>query len=199
MAEYIDQQPWRHNTITNARYALDHVRRHFGEHAIGRVHTSDLQAFVTALQLEPRTVQSIWQYLRSTLRAAHLDGVIGRVLEALAEHVRQHGTGEHGELVHAAGRPLNANRTDWRWDLTTRAADVDTRLHDLRHHYASSLISAGCSIVAVQRALGHARPSVTLDLYGHLMPADEDRIRGAIDVAWIAEDGLRTPDTSEAL
>ena len=69
---------------------------------------------------------------------------------------------------------------------------ADTRLHDLRHHYASSLISAGCSIVAVQRALEHAKPSVTLDLYGHLMPSDGDRIRGAIDVAWNAEDGLRS-------
>ncbi len=251
---------------------------------------------MTALQLEPRTVQSIWQYVRSAIRAAHLDGVIGRdptprvklpqhdgtetvvptvddvqrlrasapddfavavvigaglglrageiaglsedridwlrrevkvdrqwhgkldrfeplksrasnrmvpasdrVLEALAEHVREHGTGEHGVLVHAEGRPLNSNRTDWRWEITTRQAGLDSRLHDLRHHYASSLISAGCSIVAVQRALGHAKASVTLDMYGHLMPSDEDRIRGAIDIAWNAEDGLRTPTTLKAL
>ena len=122
-----------------------------------------------------------------------------RVLEALAEHVRHHDAGEHGVLVHADGRPLNSNRTDWRWELTTRTAGVDTRLHDLRHHYASSLISAGCSIVAVQRALGHAKASVTLDMYGHLMASDEDRIRGAIDVAWTAEDGLRTPGALTAL
>ena len=85
-------------------------------------------------------------------------------------------------------------------EMTTREAGLDMRLHDLRHHYASSLISAGCSIVAVQRALGHAKASVTLDMYGHLMPSDEDRIRKAIDVAWeAAEDGLRTPNPMKAV
>ena len=61
MAEHIESQPYRHNTVTNARYALRHVRRYFGDRPIGRVRTSDLQAFVTSLELEPRTVQSIWQ------------------------------------------------------------------------------------------------------------------------------------------
>ncbi len=29
MADHIAQQPYRHNTVVNARYALEHVRRHF--------------------------------------------------------------------------------------------------------------------------------------------------------------------------
>jgi integrase len=52
--------------------------------------------------------------------------------------------------------------------------------HDLRHHFASVLIAAGCSIKAVQSALGHANASETLDTYSHLWPADEDRIREAV-------------------
>src|SRR5829696_3677677 len=52
--------------------------------------------------------------------------------------------------------------------------------HDLRHHFASVLIAAGCSIKAVQEALGHANASETLDTYSHLWPADEDRIRDAV-------------------
>ena len=89
-------------------------------------------------------------------------------------------------LLHADGRPLNANRMTWRWERTVRDIVTDLTMHDLRHHFASSLISAGCSIVAVQRALGHAKPSTTLDTYAHLMPTDQDRIRGAIDEAWQA-------------
>jgi integrase len=108
------------------------------------------------------------------------------VLDALALHIEQHGTGEHGVLLHAAGRPLNANRMTWRWERTVRDIVTDLTMHDLRHHFASSLISAGCSIVAVQRALGHAKPSTTLDTYSHLMPSDQDRMRGAIDEAWKA-------------
>jgi integrase len=52
--------------------------------------------------------------------------------------------------------------------------------HDLRHHYASVLIAAGCSIKAVQKSLGHANASETLDTYSHLWPADDDRIREAV-------------------
>ncbi|MFT3854456.1 MAG: site-specific integrase [Ilumatobacteraceae bacterium] len=119
------------------------------------------------------------------------------VLEQLAHHIAEHGSGAHGVLLHASGQPLNSNRMDWRWQQTTRAAgmpDIALTFHDLRHHDASSLISAGCSIVAVQHALGHAKPSTTLDIYGHLMPTDADRIRGAIDRSWEAEDSVRTDE-----
>jgi integrase len=40
--------------------------------------------------------------------------------------------------------------------------------HDLRHHVASVLIAAGCSIKAVQEGLGHANASETLDTYSQL-------------------------------
>jgi site-specific recombinase XerD len=53
--------------------------------------------------------------------------------------------------------------------------------HDLRHHYASVLIGAGCSIKAVQSALGHKNASETLDTYSHLWPVDEDRLRDAVE------------------
>ena len=60
------------------------------------------------------------------------------------------------------------------------------RFHDLRHHYASKLIAAGCSVKAVQSALGHEKASTTFDCYGHLWPGDEDRIRAAVATAWAA-------------
>jgi integrase len=68
------------------------------------------------------------------------------------------------------------------------------RFHDLRHAFASALISTGCSVMAVQRALGHASASTTLDTYGHLWPGDEARIRQAVDAvhAQRAEDSLMT-------
>jgi integrase len=42
------------------------------------------------------------------------------------------------------------------------------------------LISAGCSVKAVQSALGHRSANMTLDVYGHLWSGDEERIRGAM-------------------
>lgn len=55
-------------------------------------------------------------------------------------------------------------------------------LHDLRHFFASGLISSGCDVVTVQRALGHSSPSVTLDTYSHLWPTAEDKTRSASDL-----------------
>ena len=119
------------------------------------------------------------------------------VLEAMALHVERHGAGDHGVLLHAGGRPLARNRMSWRWSHTAANVRPELTFHALRHHYASSLISAGCSIVAVQRALGHSSASITLNTYGHLMPSDADRIRTAVDVAW-AEDSVRTDGAHSA-
>jgi integrase len=56
------------------------------------------------------------------------------------------------------------------------------------------LISSGVSVKAVSAALGHSSAATTLNLYSHLWPGDEDRIRDAVDVALAprAEDQLRT-------
>jgi integrase len=52
-------------------------------------------------------------------------------------------------------------------------------LHDLRHFCASGLVAAGCDVVTVQRALGHAKATTTLNTYAHLWPSAEDRTRQA--------------------
>ena len=47
-------------------------------------------------------------------------------------------------------------------------ASVLLRLHDLRHYAVSRLIEQGANILLVSRIAGHAKPSVTLDVYAHL-------------------------------
>ncbi|MFJ8269466.1 tyrosine-type recombinase/integrase [Streptomyces sp. NPDC094154] len=54
-------------------------------------------------------------------------------------------------------------------------------MHDLRHFYASALIKNRESVKTVQRRLGHAKPSITLDIYTHLWPDDEDTTRAAVE------------------
>jgi integrase len=50
------------------------------------------------------------------------------------------------------------------------------RFYDLRHTAASLLIREGASVKAVQRQLGHATASITLDTYGHLFPDELDAL-----------------------
>lgn len=42
------------------------------------------------------------------------------------------------------------------------------RLHDLRHYAVSRLIEQGANVLLVSKVAGHARSSVTLDVYAHL-------------------------------
>lgn len=58
-----------------------------------------------------------------------------------------------------------------------------TSLHDLRHFYASLLIRHGENVKTVQKRLGHAKPSITLDTYTHLWPDEEDTTRAAVEAA----------------
>ena len=48
-------------------------------------------------------------------------------------------------------------------------AGLSFRFHDLRHYAVSKLIDQGANILLVSRVAGHSRPSITLDVYGHLM------------------------------
>lgn len=57
------------------------------------------------------------------------------------------------------------------------------RMHDLRHTFASLLIAQGADVVAVSRQLGHASPSITLNVYAHLFDQARhaDRMRSEIE------------------
>jgi integrase len=53
--------------------------------------------------------------------------------------------------------------------------------HDLRHTTASLAISAGANIKALQRMLGHAKASMTLDTYADLFDDDLDAVSIALN------------------
>ena len=78
--------------------------------------------------------------------------------------------------------PPQPNTVNHRWRTVRNKAGVGPiRLHDMRHFYASGLIAAGCDVVTVQRALGHASATTTLNTYSHLWPTAEDRTRSAAE------------------
>jgi integrase len=59
----------------------------------------------------------------------------------------------------------------------------ELRLYDLRHTAASLMIRQGASVKAVQKQLGHATASITLDTYGHLFPDELDALAGRLEDA----------------
>ena len=67
-------------------------------------------------------------------------------------------------------------RRDW-FDSAVKAAKVGPLTpHELRHTAASLAVSAGASVLALQRMLGHDKPSTTLDVYSDLFDEDLDEV-----------------------
>jgi integrase len=58
----------------------------------------------------------------------------------------------------------------------TKAGLTGLSPHELRHTCASLAIRSGANIKTVQRLLGHATATMTLDNYGHLYPDDLDKV-----------------------
>jgi integrase len=133
------------------------------------------------------------------------------VLDELGAHV---GRRHEGFVLHRNGEPVNYNDFGYHWRRAVLAAELGRwmkdpttgrkryegmRYHALRHGFASMLISEGCSVKAVSKALGHSSAATTLNLYAHLWPGDEDRIRQAVDraLAPAGEDWLRTSGTAK--
>lgn len=75
------------------------------------------------------------------------------------------------------GLPIRRTRFGeaWRDAVTEAGMPKGTVFHRLRHTYASLLIEAGESVVAVSNRLGHASPMETLETYAHLWPDHFDR------------------------
>jgi len=54
-------------------------------------------------------------------------------------------------------------------------------LHECRHTFASLMIAAGVNAKALATYMGHASVTITFDLYGHLMPGNEEEAAGLLD------------------
>jgi integrase len=112
------------------------------------------------------------------------------VADALAQHIAAVPPAADGTLF--TTRTGGPYRHDYYGSMIFGAAvgkaklPTGTTSHDLRHHYASVLLAAGESVVAVAERLGHENASLVLSTYGHLMPDSEDRTRRAVDEAWSA-------------
>ena len=108
--------------------------------------------------------------------------VPAELVDILREHINAIGTiRAEGYLFTSGGHLLNRSSAGHIWRMIRKRAGLPAEytLHTLRHFYASALIAAGCDVVTVQRALGHAQPSITLNTYSHLWNTAEDRTRAA--------------------
>jgi integrase len=146
-----------------------------------------------------RTVKIEWQLTQDgkrrvdpkTPRSRRLLPLPSTVAEALAQHIAEFPPAEDGSLFTTERGNLYRQEHYGARFFTpaVRASGLPdgTTSHDLRHHFASVLLAAGESVVAVAELLGHENAALVLKTYGHLMPNSEDRMRRAIDRAWLSD------------
>jgi integrase len=73
------------------------------------------------------------------------------------------------------GAPRSPNALTKEWSVAMEAAGLNVTFHAIRHTHASSLIAAGLDVLTISRRLGHASPTITLGVYGHLFTNTDDK------------------------
>lgn len=80
------------------------------------------------------------------------------------------------------GTPLTASKMRIALKNTLMEAGLPRiRFHDLRHTAASLMLNFGVPLIVVSKRLGHAKPSITLNEYGHLIPSMQEEAAKVMD------------------
>ena len=65
--------------------------------------------------------------------------------------------------------------------MLTLANLPNLRFHDLRHTAASLMLNRNIPVIVVSRILGHSKPSITLDVYSHVMTTMQEEAARVMD------------------
>ncbi len=103
-------------------------------------------------------------------------------LNALAALVGRHPEPDRPLFTDPQGGVLTHDRFYGRFQRLLKAAGIPPHhFHACRHTCASRLLRDGHSLPAVSRRLGHSNPRVTLGVYAHAMPVEQDSLAGAYE------------------
>lgn len=118
------------------------------------------------------------------------------VIEALGQHrigqletkLKAGPAWEEHDLVfcNIYGRFLNsASLYELFTSLVKKAGLPHIRFHDLRHSAATILMAMKVPVKVIQELLGHSNITVTLNVYGHVLPSMQDEISKAVEFSHI--------------
>lgn len=115
-----------------------------------------------------------------------------KIAEELAEHLaRFSDPADPNALVFPKDDQTILTTNGWRLTFmrATKRAGISRGLtpNDLRHTAVSWAISLGANVYDVQKMVGHAKPSITLDVYGELWDEGHERLAERMDTALRAE------------
>jgi integrase len=111
-----------------------------------------------------------------------LHGLRGKQLALQAELGDLYQNEDGHVFTNDLGKPIDSNRLSREFaKVVKRAGLPHATLHGLRHCMASLMLADGASIKTVAEKLGHSNPSLTLDVYSHLLPTIQEQAAEALD------------------
>jgi integrase len=165
----------------------------YGEGAALRVADSDGRRLSVTRTLHDNG-HRVWFGPPKTPRSERLVGIPASLADDLEAQAAGKGP---ADLLFTSpeGGPM---RKTWRRRFFSPAAEraglPGLTVHDLRHTAVALLIDRGVTASQIAARLGHESTRVTLDRYGHLFDAHDDRTTEAMDAAIRAE-SVRSPET----
>lgn len=140
-------------------------------------------------QLQQTTGHGVYICPPKTARSYRTVPVSGTVLLALSAHLKAFPGGPNDYLFRApGGGPTVRNAlfdSAWRPAVAAAGLRKGTRMHDMRHTYASLLIAHGKGPKTVAARLGDT-VAVAMKVYAHLWPDEDDDTRDAVERFFIA-------------
>ncbi len=132
------------------------------------VGTPKSSAGVRTIALDPATVSALRRWRKTQLEERLLmgEGWLGDDDRVVTE--------PDGSAVHP-------NTLSRRFRMLCKVADLPAiRLHDVRHSYATAALSSGVNVKVLSKRLGHADIAVTLRVYAHVLPGDDEAAASAV-------------------
>jgi len=98
-------------------------------------------------------------------------------------------------IFHRDGKPIEPHVMFWVFKkILGKAGLRNIRFHDVRHTYASLLLSNGASLVYVSKQMGHSTIRITVDVYGHWIPNEKNQVIDILDSGFQARN--QQPDAT---
>ncbi len=109
-------------------------------------------------------------------RIVKLDNLTIKILNKLKEYYSDFINFNDDWFIFGGINPLARTTIKSKKDYYCEKAKVKKiRIHDFRHSHASLLLSQNVPIPVISKRLGHSDISMTLKVYSHLMPLDEEK------------------------
>lgn len=119
---------------------------------------------------------------KSGTRTIHLNKEALEILSSLKARNKEQGISSEYIFCNSKGNPASYHEMQRTLARICVKAGMDPfGLHTLRHYFASRCLADGAEPLALSKHLGHSKPSITMNIYAHLMPKQNAEFNAVLE------------------